>query len=267
MGKQLKRRVREKAHQGAPQQGGLLPQGQVDDLLRPLVQDGAQEDPLPLGEGDEGNPVPAVQVGQGPVGEVQKGHRTVGVQGPDEKVPAGGGAGALLPPAGDLEDLPLEHAPPGQGEGPAAQHQALRLVQPPGAGGDIGPEGLHVLEEPRLGVPRCRGHGGQAGVGLGEVGQQGGGGGGAAARPALPQVPVPLLVAPPVGLSLGAGDGEPFRLGQVVGQNGPPFRPECQLPGGGMPSPGNAALESCCGVSRAHFWLAGSAMPLAMRPR
>ena len=93
-----------------------------------------------------------------------------------DELPALVQGGPGLPLGGDLQHLPLETASPGQGEGAAAQHQALRLVQPPGTGGDVGPEGLHVLEEPRLGVPRCRGHGGQAGVGLGEVGQQGGGG-------------------------------------------------------------------------------------------
>ena len=153
------------------------------------------------------------------MGEVEEGHGTVPVQALGDELPALVQGGPGLPLGGDLQHLPLETASPGQGEGAAAQHQALRLVQPPGTGGDVGPEGLHVAEKARLGPGRRRCHGAEPGAGLGQIGQQSGGGGGPAARPALPEVPVPFLVPALVSLPLGAGDGQPFRVCQAVGHN------------------------------------------------
>ena len=67
------------------QGGGLPPQGQVDHPRFPLIQYGAQEDGFSLGHGGEGNPVPAVQVFEGSVGEVEEGHGTVPLQGAADK--------------------------------------------------------------------------------------------------------------------------------------------------------------------------------------
>ena len=64
--------VRKQPHQRPAQGGGLPPQGQVDHPRLPLIQYGAQEDGFSLGHGGEGNPVPAVQVFEGSVGEVEE---------------------------------------------------------------------------------------------------------------------------------------------------------------------------------------------------
>lgn len=193
----------------APAQGGgLPPQGQVDHPRFPLIQYGAQEDGFSLGHGGEGNPVPAVQVFEGSVGEVEEGHGTVLVQALGDELPALVQGGPGLPLGGISSTCPGDGIP-GTGRRSGSPAPGSPAYPAPGTGGDVGPEGLHVAEKARLGPGRRRYHGAEPGAGLGQIGQQSGGGGGPAACPALPEVPVPFLVPALVSLPLGAGDGQP----------------------------------------------------------
>ena len=164
--------------------------------------------------------MPAVQIFQGAVGKVQKGHGAVPPQGLGQKRPALGGGGPLGA-AGNGQDLALEIAAPALGKAAAAQDHILRVVQAAGAGGDIGPHRFHIGQKARLGVGFAGGHGGQNGVGLGEIGQQRRRCGWAAAGPALPEVMVPLLVAAAIPGPVGAGQREVFGVREFVGHGQP----------------------------------------------
>ena len=129
-------RVRPERHESAAQKCRVQPEVQVDDPLLPLVQDRAEQDALPLRHGDEGDPMPAVQIFQGAVGKVQKGHRAVPPQGLGQKRPALGGGGPLGA-AGNGQDLALEIAAPALGKAAAAQDHILRVVQVLGVRRDL----------------------------------------------------------------------------------------------------------------------------------
>ncbi|MPM80813.1 hypothetical protein SDC9_127863 [bioreactor metagenome] len=197
--------------------GGHIPQAEVNFPLPPAVQNRAQGLAVfLLLHGNDGHPVPTVQIMYPAAGEVQKGNGAVAGQAGADKGHALREGGAQNPKPRNVQLPGVDHTLTLGGKGLEAVGKHAQGVHALAARRHMLPHPLHELQKIRLiltagGVQR-----GQLRADMGQVSGHGGGCGGAAARLALPVGGKPLLLCAPAALSGLLTEGKHLRPGDRI---------------------------------------------------